>query len=291
MTCPFLKEAQVKYCQTAAVRTLIPLAQAASAQEKCSTGNYRGCPIYRSQPMEGGAAGTCPHLRESLMQYCAAAPVTKFIPYSESLLSRCGNDSFRYCELYLGMAHPGAAVACVEEIPMPPWLYYSANHMWLDLTSDGACHAGIDAYLSRVLGKIDGITFVRQKGRQRPAAVLSAAGADYEVTFPNVFQVRSCNWYLRANPARITEAPYTGGWLFEGSPEPGTTDNLRDGPAAAEWMQQEVRRLTECLQQLSGVAADGGSFSANLPAHLDRSQMRALFHEFFSPYGSEEGEA
>lgn len=287
MTCPFLKEAQVKYCQTATVRTLIR-AQAVSGQEKCSSPDYGSCPIYREHPQAGDAGGACPHLRESLMQYCSAAPVTKFIPYSESQLSRCGNDSYRYCELYLGLAHPGPAIDLVDDLAMPAWLFYSANHMWLDLTSDGTCHAGIDACLSRVLGKIGAVTFLASKGRQRPAAVLSAAGADFEVRFPNIFQVTACNLYLRANPARITEEPYTGGWLFEGIPDAGTAANLRHGAAAAEWMQQEVRRLNQYLQQTAGIAADGGSISRDLSAHLDRSQMLALFHDFFSLYRTEE---
>ena len=251
MICPFLKEAQVKYCQTAAVRTLIPLAQAASAQEKCSSGEYRSCPVYQTQPPNAldAAAATCPHLRESLMQYCAAAPVTKFIPYSESQLSRCGNDSHHYCELYLGMAQPRTGNESVDEIPMPRWLLYSANHMWLDETDAGICHAGIDAFLSRVLGKIDAVTYVNSGGRRRPTAVITASGLDVEVVFPNLFQVTSCNLYLRADPSKITAEPYTGGWLFEGTPEPGTAANLRAGTAAQEWMRDELRRMNEYVQQ------------------------------------------
>ena len=53
------------------------------------------------------------------MQYCGAAPVAKFVPYSESLLSRCGNDSFRYCELYLAMAHPKMEAEEVDGTPCP----------------------------------------------------------------------------------------------------------------------------------------------------------------------------
>ena len=89
------------------------------------------------------------------MQYCGAAPVARFVPYSESLISRCGNDSFRYCELYLGMAHPAPSSVQVDGIPVPDWLQYSANHMWLDVTEDGICHAVIDAFLSRALGTVD----------------------------------------------------------------------------------------------------------------------------------------
>jgi hypothetical protein len=106
MTCPFLKEVQVKYCETAPFRKLIPLAQAATAQEKCSTGEFGACAVYRSHPCLEAETGTCPYLRDSLMQYCAAAAVVKLIPYSESLLCRCGNDCFQDCEMYGAMAHP-----------------------------------------------------------------------------------------------------------------------------------------------------------------------------------------
>src|SRR5215475_13748639 len=93
MTCPILREAQVKYCQTAALRKLIPIARTGRAEEKCSTGEYANCSVFRAKGSPEGPAGEgpCPFLRESLMQYCAAAPVTKLVPYSESLLSRCGN--------------------------------------------------------------------------------------------------------------------------------------------------------------------------------------------------------
>lgn len=283
MTCPFLRETQVKYCQTAAVRTLIPLTRTASAPEKCASGAHLSCDVYRAQPQAGGEAAACPYLRESLMQYCSAAPVTKLIPYSESLLSRCGSDGHRYCELYLGLAHPAPPHKAADGLPMPEGLFYSANHMWLDVTGDGLCHAGIDAFLSRALGKIDAVTYVHPKGRQRPSVVVTARGLDFELVFPNYFAVTACNLYLRAVPSRLTREPYTAGWLFEGTPGPGTTANLRLGAAAREWMQDEERRMNQYLQECAGVAADGGEPAADLDVHLDRGQRLALFHEFFSP--------
>jgi glycine cleavage system H lipoate-binding protein len=293
MTCPFLKEAQVKYCQTASLRKLIPLAQAARAEEKCDSGLHTTCPVFRTQPpSESGATGACPYLRESLMQYCGAAPVTKLVPYSESLLSRCGNDSFRYCELYLGMARPDMPAANeVDDLTLPGWLQYSANHMWLDVTGDGACHAGIDAFLSRALGQVDRISYVWLKGSHRPTAVLTVNGTDLEVVFPNPFLLTSCNLYLRADPGRLTREPYTGGWLFEGVPAPESTDGLMSGSQAHDWMEQEQRRVNEFLQQQHrqeclGACADGGEFAPGVLAALDRERRLALFHEFFSPYAS-----
>jgi glycine cleavage system H lipoate-binding protein len=295
MTCPFLREAQVKFCHTASVRKLIPLSVAAGggrAEEKCSSSRYSTCRVYQSQPIEGPAGGPCPHLGESLMQYCAAAPVAKLVPFSESLLSRCGNDSFRYCELYGSMAHPVAAHREVDGIAMPAELSYAANHMWLEVGEGGRCHAGIDAFLSRALGRVERIQYVWQQGLHRPAAILTAGGADWEVVFPNPLLLTGCNLYLRANPGRLTAEPYTAGWLFEGSVVEGTGDNLMHGAGAKTWMEQDVRRINESLQHGSGMAADGGMFSAGVLSCLDRESRPALFHEFFSPFarGKKESE-
>jgi glycine cleavage system H lipoate-binding protein len=288
MTCPFLKEAQVKFCRTAAVRKLIPLAGTGRAEEKCSSPAHASCPVYHAQLHDSPASATCPYLDQSLMQYCGAAPVAKFVPYSESLLSRCGNDGFRYCELFLSMAHPREAAEEGDSLAAPDWLQYSANHMWLDVTEDGACHAGIDAFLGRALGRIDRISYVWLKGRHRPAAVLTVDGVDLELVFPNPFLLTSCNLYLRADPSRITEQPYRCGWLFEGVPDEQTLQNLVAGPHAIEWMDHEQRRMSEFLQQQEGVAADGGMFTSGVARHLDRDRRRALFHEFFLAIASGE---
>jgi len=294
MTCPFLKEAQVKYCRTSSVRKLIPLAQPGRAEERCSSERYLECPVFRQQPDATGLAafGTCPLLHESLMQFCGAAPVAKFVPYSESLLSRCGNDSHRYCELYLQMAHALPPAETADGIPMPAELGYSANHMWFDAGSDGVCHAGIDAFLARALGQVERIIYVWQKGHHRPTAVVTSAGVDLEITLPIPLQLTGCNLYLRANPARLTGEPYTAGWLFTGVPDAGALDGLLRGEQAQHWMDLEVRRIHESLQQIPGpsgpTAADGGMFSAGLARHIDRQQMLALHHEFFSPLREQE---
>jgi glycine cleavage system H lipoate-binding protein len=286
MTCPFLKEAQVKFCQTASVRKLIPLAAAASAVEKCASAAHTSCSIYGQHSAGDAASGPCPYLRESLMQYCAAAPVAKMIPYSESLLSRCGNDSFRYCELYLNMLHPGRELEAADVIPMPEGLRYSANHMWLDIGEDGVCHAGIDAFFTRVLGKVERISYVWQSGLRRPAAALTTAGADLEVVFPNPLILTACNLYLRADPARLTHDPYAAGWLFEGRLLDGTAANLLEGEAARQWMDREQHRMNDFLQQGSGLSADGGLFVPGVAGMLEREQLLVLFHEFFSRVGT-----
>jgi glycine cleavage system H protein len=217
------------------------------------------------------------------MQYCGAAPVAKMIPYSESLLSRCGNDSFRYCELYLNMLHPGREQVHTDSIPTPEGLRYSANHMWLDVAEDGVCHAGVDAFLTRTIGKVDRISYVWQRGARHPAASITVAGVDLEVVFPNPIMLTACNLYLRADPGRLTSDPYSAGWLFEGKLLPESTANLVEGDAAHAWMDREQHRMNEFLQEGTQLAADGGLFVPGVAALLEREQLLTLFHEFFSP--------
>ncbi len=286
MACPFLREAQVRYCRSTPVRKLIPLAQGGT-QEKCSSPAYTTCQVYRGEPFVPPAAGEeCPFLRESLMQYCGAAPVPCLVPYSESLNSRCGTSGFRYCDLYLSMAHPATEGNDEDGMTLPGWLRYASNHMWLDLGEDGVCHAGIDGFLARALGPVERLAYVWQTGRHRPTAVITVAGQDFEVVFPNAMLITGCNLYLRANPRRLNSAPYTSGWLFEGMPLPETARDLRSGAEAQRWVEREQVRIHEFLQQPSGAgpvyAADGGQFTPDLAKRLPPERLRTLFHEFFS---------
>ncbi len=297
MTCPFLKEAHVKYCDKSAIRKLIRISGHV-AQETCSSRAYRQCDVYRGSPDDSDAS-QCPYLRESRAQYCATSAISRFIPYSEPLLSRCGGDSYRYCDVYLGTAdvpatpQAGPRDASVGEIRLPGWLRYSANHMWVDVSKGGSCHLGLDAFLTRVLGDVERITFLKQPGVHRPSAVLTAHGVDLEMVFPNAILLTASNLYLRANPAKLTADPYGMGWLFQGMQLPGqppVTSGLMRGDAAVPWLEAEIGRMSAFLADSwnarhgAALMNDGGVFSPDVLQHLTREERLHLFHEFFSGY-------
>ncbi len=316
MRCPFLREAQVKYCQASPYRKMIQRTPEHEAPERCSSPAYVDCPSAKQHHEDLPSAAHCPFLQESLVQYCSAASVTRFIPYSESLVSRCGNDSHRFCELFLALANPpgtravpgpGAAEkmqngeSLIDGVRVPQWLSYAANHMWLDISADGYCHVGLDAFLSRVVGAIEKIVFTAARGISRPAAVLTVMGADLQLVFPNRFVVTRSNNYLRADPGRLLSDPYGLGWLFEGQPigdgavgRVGVAEGLIPGEAAPGWMKEETRRVTDFIRDklaktsLQGAPqmTDGGSFAPGFVAHLGRDEILDLYNEFFSPYAS-----
>ena len=322
MNCPFLKEARVKYCDKSAFRKLIRIAGDV-AQETCATPRHRECSIYQrfaadserkgarisAPPLENQKRGIqaarggpfcavpeeqaqCPYLRESLVQYCATSASPRFIPYSEPLLSRCGNDSYRYCDGFLGTAVSQAEKQdyVVGGMRIPSWLYYSSNHLWLDAAKGGSCHLGVDAFFTRVLGTVERITFLRQTGVHRPSAVLTVRGIDVEVIFPNPVLLTSSNLYLRANPVKLTADPYGMGWLFQGIQLPGqppVTSGLIRGEAVVPWIEREIGRmsnfLTECWNSRHGTRLmnDGGVFHEDMLQQLNREETLRLFHEFF----------
>lgn len=313
MKCPFLREASVKYCEASAYRKMLLKEATSVGAERCSSPAYATCPAAEPRLSGLPASDHCPFLHEARVEFCGAASVTRFIPATPDLLSRCSSDGHLYCEVYLSHADPqgerrphhAAAgtdqgnVATVDGLPVPTDLLYAPNHMWLDVSEDGYCHAGIDAFAARVLGDVDRVTFVTQRSLNRPIAVLATSGVDVQMVFPNALHLVASNVYLRTAPAKLAADPYGAGWLFEcvepAVPGAAIGDAAREGlitgAAAVDWMREETDRLNQFVHEriarpdANGVQclADGGSVADGLAAHLDREELIDLVSEFFAP--------
>jgi len=301
--CPFLRDEQVKSCQAAPFRKSLVRAMASGTDERCTSPAYRACPAVRESREAHPIASRCPFLRESLVQFCAASPRTTYVPWSESPELRCSHDGHRYCELFLaaagarGPALPAAdpawsETALVDGLPVPGWLHYAANHMWLDVGDDGLCHLGLDAFLARAAGTLERLSFLTLRGEERPAVVLTIGGVDLTLVFPRRLLILAANTRLRCGLERLTADPYGLGWLFTArwdAPHGAEAlAELRHGRAALEWMADEVRRLDaavheQLLRSRSEIAlpADGGRPAPGFLAQLEREQALRLLAMFF----------
>lgn len=286
--------------------------------ERCSSAEYIHCPDAKQRHEESPSADHCPFLQESLVQYCAAAPITRYIPYSESSLSPCGTTSHTYCELFLAIDQPAGSAAgddpgpederdagdakklTVDGLNVPVRLSYTPNHLWLDCSADLVFHIGIDAFAARAIGGADRLSFITQKGLHYPTAVLTVKGVDLQMVFPRQILVTRTNSYLRTNPAKVFSHPYSLGWLFEGTVAPGGDPGLMPSPvegtitgaSAGRWMKDECRRMNTLTHELSArpdrsgrvFMADGGTFVDGLMQELSRDEILHVFNEFFSPF-------
>jgi glycine cleavage system H lipoate-binding protein len=289
-----------------------PLARAGvnGAGERCSSPAYVLCPAVLQRHEDHPALSRCPFLQESLAQFCAGSSVPTYVPWSESPDLRCGHDGHRFCDLYLALSGSGgrgpalrggdpaeARTASVDGVPMPGWLFYAPNHLWLDVGGDGIVHVGADAFLTQLVGRLERLTFLTTKGTLRPAVVLTVQGVDLTLTFPHPLHIAAANLHLRSGLDRLTDDPYGRGWLFEahaaGAPRHETTTvstaGLLRGPAAHAWMAREVRRAASFVHEQvlpgagEGFVADGGSAAPDLLRHLQREQIHQLFALLFPP--------
>jgi glycine cleavage system H lipoate-binding protein len=179
----------------------------------------------------------------------------------------------------------------VDGIDLPLRLHYTPNHMWIEVAEDGAWRIGIDALLAHSLGEVEAVTFLTQGGTHRPCVVLTAAGNDVQITFPHTVPISGCNVYLRADPSRLTAAPYTQGWLFRGDTPPDRLPGLISGEEANRWMGREVHRAaafahSQLEHVAPGMPADGGTPERGFLRLLPREDRLRFISEFFSPWAT-----
>jgi glycine cleavage system H lipoate-binding protein len=277
MSCPFLREGRARYCHAAPVRKLILDGPGVADGGRCATPEYRNCELVRNRAIADSASeGRCPHLEEVRVQYCGAAPVTKLVPFSDSQLSSCSNEGYRYCDSYLSFARPHATTP-------PANVLYAPNHLWLDAEESGFCHIGVDAFLMDLAGTIDAITFVTLHGTHCPALALTVCGVEWPMSFPNPLMIQGVNHRVGRDPARLGTDPYGAGWLFEGWEIPGRTRvGLISGPQATAWQEQERERLARNIHQTHAVNCDGGVPVHGIAQLLPKQQLVGLFQHFFS---------
>lgn len=320
--CPFLVEVTAQCCRLAPFRKLVPALAIAEQDQRCSSDAWRSCAwvLQRGTPLSdrdratrpvAGPREWCPFLDEMLACSCATAPSSKLIPRTLLAVSRCLGDSHRYCEFFLERAcpHPRPDAGghgapsdwlplCAAGIPIPPGVALAPNHMWLDVGSDGSCHVGVDAFLARVLGAVDEVTFLSACGPGSPSVVLTVAGTTLPLVFPQPLDITGVNGALRRHPDGLTSDPYGRGWLYEGRTLrlPGRTGvdartvGLLRAPDTETWMASEVERLSRLVHtilsrrggHLGPISADGGGVSEGLAQHLTRAELLEVFSVFFA---------
>jgi glycine cleavage system H lipoate-binding protein len=315
-------EEPAQCCRLAPFQKLVPGGDIARQDQSCSSDAWKSCawvPQRGAPPNDrdpvtpplGGSGERCPFLDEILACSCAAAPSSKLIPRTLLAVRRCLGDSHRYCEFFLERAgsRPPADTAdrpaprdwqplVASAIPIAPGVALARNHMWLDVGSDGSCHVGVDAFLVRVLGAVDEVIFLSERGRGSPNVVLTVAGTTLPLVFPRPIDITGVNRALRRHLDSLIADPYGRGWLYEGwtlKPHGRTgvearTAGLFRGPDAETWMASEVNRLSRHVHAIASrrsshlgpVAADGGEVSVALAQHLERAELLEVFSLFFS---------
>jgi glycine cleavage system H protein len=167
------------------------------------------------------------------------------------------------------MARPIPAFA-FQGVSAPKGVFLDAGHTWVGLESSGQAHIGMDDFVQRLIGRIDGIDLpaVGQEVR-RGEKLFSLRQGRREAVFtaPMDGVVGSVNETLAKHPEAVKDDPYTQGWICRLSPK-NLARNLKQlfiAEETATWLNKEVRRFQEFFaarpvesMALGQVLQDGG---------------------------------
>ena len=282
----------MKFCQVTPYKKVIEQT-AGGAADLCTSSTFVDCAAFKVQ-RRPASTPPCPFLHESRAQVCSHDPAVRLVPCSDNVLPRCSTENHHYCDIYLGATHRtalGAEIRGNFTPDHPSHFCFSHNHMWLDVSSDGNCHVGLDALLTRMLGPVDKLSFVTNEGEQCPSVVLTVHGVNLHLIFPNPMRITSANTQVRVDPDRLIVDPYGAGWLFEGTVPAGSDirTGLHSGNEAKLWLEHEHRRIAGLARrhlsskgdEIGLLAADGGVLVEGAVRHMKRSEIYQFFDELF----------
>jgi glycine cleavage system H lipoate-binding protein len=182
----------------------------------------------------------------------------------------------------------------VERFALPGGVFFHRGHTWANLLFSGHVKVGVDDFLQRLLGRVDGITLppqgVEVKAGQ-PFAVLRQGERSLTLLSPVDGVVAAVNGEVAKSPALLKRDPYTRGWLVAVEPRDlaASLPALHVGERAAGWLRGELTRMRDFLHEtleghrdalVGATAADGGLSAEGLLERLDDDSLAGFEARF-----------
>ncbi len=194
-------------------------------------------------------------------------------------------------------AEASEKVALPEQFMIPRGYFFSPKHTWLELLGTGAVRVGVDDFVRRVVGSIEGValtpanTIVKQG---EPIIVLGKGNRSLSFASPISGRIVEVNELLRRSPKILESDPYIAGWVAVVEPENLGEEikTLTIAEDAVRWLRREVSRFRDFIQdhttQLVLAPAgrtmlDGGIPMCGALEHADLGAWKAFEQEFLAP--------
>ena len=182
-----------------------------------------------------------------------------------------------------------------ERFSLPGGVFFHRGHTWANLLFSGQVKVGVDDFLQKLVGKVDGCTLPPMGAEVKegqPFAVLRQAGRSLTLLAPVDGVVCAVNQEIGKAPSLLKRDPYTRGWLVAIRPRDLTANlpRLAVGEKAVSWLQSELTRVREFLAEaleahrdalVGATAADGGLFADGLLERVDDATWAAFESRFF----------
>ncbi|PIS23476.1 MAG: hypothetical protein COT45_06450 [bacterium (Candidatus Stahlbacteria) CG08_land_8_20_14_0_20_40_26] len=164
-------------------------------------------------------------------------------------------------------------------------LYFYKKHTWVRRMSQDTVRVGLDDFAQRLLGKIEGIDFLREeKVRKGEIGWEVKTRLGYaQLLSPIDGIVKKINEELSKDSSLLNTDSYGKGWVLELEPFniEESLRNLLKGDTAKDWLEEEIDRLhTRVEKELGVTIADGGELVQAINERISDEEWRKLVKEF-----------
>ncbi|MGD8563078.1 MAG: hypothetical protein PVG03_11095 [Desulfarculaceae bacterium] len=170
---------------------------------------------------------------------------------------------------------------------VPENYYLHQGHTWARVEYGGKVRLGLDDFASSLFGPLDEFRLPRLGEAVRGDGLeigFSRQGRQARAASPLEGVVVARNPAALDQAAKVTESPYSQGWLLLLEPTRLQRDlkGLMTGQHSVEWMEEEAQRLTEICLGETGVrlAATGGRIIPDIFGMVPGLDWETLTREF-----------
>ena len=176
----------------------------------------------------------------------------------------------------------------VKGFKLPHGYYLHRGHTWVKIEEGSTVRIGLDDFALRLLGPLDRVEaplMGKQVERDRDDIVLSRSSNTARVQSPISGVVTDINPELREKGSLANDDPYTSGWVMRLHSDNLRRDikNLMIGDQASQYLDGEIDRLYEVIEEEAGpLAADGGYLGDDIFGNLPQTSWEKLTRLFLN---------
>jgi glycine cleavage system H lipoate-binding protein len=200
--------------------------------------------------------------------------------------ANCEFDQYFSDQLAVHAVVQPVDVLNIKGFKIPHGFYLHPGHTWVKIEEGSMVRVGLDDFALRLLGPLDQIQaplMGKQLEQGRQDISLRREENDAKLLSPVSGVVTDINPALRERGSRDTEDPYSESWILRLHCASLRQDlkNLMIGDEASEYLDQEVNRLYEVIEETAGpLAADGGYLGDDIFGNLPQIGWQKLTREF-----------
>jgi glycine cleavage system H lipoate-binding protein len=176
----------------------------------------------------------------------------------------------------------------VKGFKLPHGYYLHRGHTWVKIEEGSTVRIGLDDFALRLLGPLDRVEaplMGKQVEQDRDDILLSRSSNNARVRSPISGVVTDVNPALRERGNLANEDPYTSGWVMRLHSDNLRRDlkNLMIGEQASQYLDGEIDRLYEVIEEEAGpLATDGGYLGDDIFGNLPQTSWEKLTRLFLN---------